>query len=86
MVALVGLLLLLIGCSPEQQAALDQINGTRREAGLTELLPSPHAMEKAQAWATAAGGRMDCTPEGYIPVTPGPSRHDLGAQRETRRS
>jgi uncharacterized protein YkwD len=72
-VALVGLLLLLIGCSPEQQAALDQINGTRRDAGLTELLPSPHAMEKAQAWATQlaqAGslrhsGLIDGMPEGW---------------------
>ena len=48
---LVLALLALIGCTPEQQAALNEVNATRRAAGLTELLPSPHAMAKAQAWA-----------------------------------
>jgi uncharacterized protein YkwD len=41
----------LVGCTPEQQATLDQINASRAQAGLNTLLPSPHAMAKAQAWA-----------------------------------
>lgn len=44
-------LLALVGCTPEQTGAYDRINRTRTEQGLPALLPSPHAMVKAQAWA-----------------------------------
>lgn len=47
LVALLGL----SACSPAQNAVLDDINATRAEHGLPALLPSPHAMTKAQAWA-----------------------------------
>jgi uncharacterized protein YkwD len=51
---------LLVGCTPEQQAVLDQINAQRAQSGLSGLLPSPDAMNKAQAWADqlARNGRL----------------------------
>jgi uncharacterized protein YkwD len=48
---LLASLWLLLGCTPEQQAALGQINDQRAKSGLPGLLPSPDAMNKAQAWA-----------------------------------
>ena len=48
---LVAVLLIASACSPQQQLALDLINQERAAAGLNGLLPSPHAMAKAQAWA-----------------------------------
>jgi uncharacterized protein YkwD len=48
---LAALLIVLTGCTPEQQAVLDRINATRVESGLPQVLASPHAMDKAQAWA-----------------------------------
>jgi uncharacterized protein YkwD len=50
-VALAATLWLLVGCTPEQQAVLDQVNAHRTNAGVSTLLPSPDAMVKAQAWA-----------------------------------
>jgi uncharacterized protein YkwD len=49
--AVATLFVLLTACTPEQQAILDKVNATRQDAGLGALLPSPHAMDKAQAWA-----------------------------------
>jgi uncharacterized protein YkwD len=49
--AVAALLLLLMGCTPEQQAVLGKTNASRTEAGVPEMLPSPDAMNKAQAWA-----------------------------------
>jgi uncharacterized protein YkwD len=46
-----GVLLLLTGCTPQQMELLGLINETRAETGADRLLPSPHAMAKAQAWA-----------------------------------
>jgi uncharacterized protein YkwD len=40
-----------MGCTPEQQAVLGKTNASRTEAGVPEMLPSPDAMNKAQAWA-----------------------------------
>jgi uncharacterized protein YkwD len=55
--ALAVVLLLCIGCTPEQMAAIDAANADRRAAGLTELLPSPALNAKAQAWAEALAQR-----------------------------
>jgi uncharacterized protein YkwD len=49
--ALATVMLLAVACTPEQMAAIDLANSTRREAGLPELVPSPALIEKAQAWA-----------------------------------
>jgi uncharacterized protein YkwD len=49
--ALATVMLLAVACTPEQMAAIDLANSTRREAGLPELLPSPALIDKAQAWA-----------------------------------
>jgi uncharacterized protein YkwD len=49
--AVAALLLLLTGCTPEQQAVFDKVNASRAQAGMGALLPSPDAMNKAQAWA-----------------------------------
>jgi hypothetical protein len=67
-------LLALAGCTPEQTATYDRINRIRTEQGLPTLLPSPHAMAKAQAWAEhlAAVGHLehsdlwDGMPEGGV--------------------
>lgn len=48
---LIALLLVAAACSPQQQQALDLVNAERAAAGIHGLLPSPHAMNKAQAWA-----------------------------------
>jgi uncharacterized protein YkwD len=57
---LAAALLLLSACSPQQTQALGLVNDARSTAGVHELLPSPHAMAKAQAWAEhlAATGRL----------------------------
>lgn len=54
-------LLALVGCTPEQSATFDRINQIRTSQGLATLLPSPHAMAKAQAWADhlATIGRLE---------------------------
>jgi len=39
------------GCTPEQVDVHRLVNDERRQAGLPDLLPSPHAATKAQAWA-----------------------------------
>jgi uncharacterized protein YkwD len=62
--ALVGLFLclfLVTGCTPEQTDAFDRINAIRAANGLPALLPSPQAMDKAQAWANhlAATGQLE---------------------------
>jgi uncharacterized protein YkwD len=41
----------LSACTPQQTEAVSLVNGDRSEAHLVSLVPSPHAMEKAQAWA-----------------------------------
>lgn len=73
LVAIVTLVFALSACTPEQNAALDQINATRAEHGLSILVPSPQGMDKAQAWADhlAAVGSLshsrltDDMPEGW---------------------
>jgi len=45
------LALLTLACSPEQAHVYSLVNAERTAAGVPELLPSPHAMRKAQAWA-----------------------------------
>jgi uncharacterized protein YkwD len=72
--AIIAVALMLTGCTPEQQAVLDQINASRAQAGVPTLLPSPHAMDKAQAWADelARNGSLshsnlpDGMPEGWM--------------------
>jgi uncharacterized protein YkwD len=72
-VVLAALAVVLSGCTPEQQAVLDRINATRNDAKLTQLLGSPHAMDKAQAWAEhlaqtgslAHSNLTDGMPEGW---------------------
>lgn len=49
--AICALAWLLSACSPAQLSALETINNTRAARGLSVLTPSPHAMDKAQAWA-----------------------------------
>jgi uncharacterized protein YkwD len=51
--ALLALLfgLVSVGCAPEQLELQHFVNGEREHLGLPALLPSPHAMAKAQAWA-----------------------------------
>ena len=49
-------LFLFAGCTPEQTDAYERINTIRTENGLPTLLPSPHAMAKAQAWADHLAG------------------------------
>jgi uncharacterized protein YkwD len=56
LVAILAFLVALTGCTPEQQATLDQINAARTQAGVPTVLPSPHAMDKAQAWANQLAG------------------------------
>jgi uncharacterized protein YkwD len=51
-IALVGVVaLFLTSCSPEQMAALDRINTSRTQNGVSSLIANPTAMNKAQAWA-----------------------------------
>lgn len=54
-------LLAVVGCTPEQSASYDRINAVRTAHQLPALLPSPHAMAKAQAWAEhlAAIGHLE---------------------------
>lgn len=54
-------LLAIAGCTPEQTASYDRVNRIRTEHELPTLLPSPHAMAKAQAWAEhlATAGRLE---------------------------
>ena len=76
MVALLLCLLALTACTPEQTASYDRVNAIRAENGLNTLLPSPHAMAKAQAWAErlAATGRLEHSdlwadmPEGGVAI------------------
>jgi uncharacterized protein YkwD len=51
LVVVAAALALLSACTPEQQSIYDQVNAARTGAGLATLAPSPHAMDKAQAWA-----------------------------------
>lgn len=48
---LCGVIALAAACTPEQQAILEQVNANRANAAAPALLASPHAMDKAQAWA-----------------------------------
>lgn len=49
--------LLSAGCTPEQIELQQLVNREREDAGLSTLLPSPHATAKAQTWAeTLAAG------------------------------
>ena len=59
--ALLVCLLALVGCTPDQSASFDRINTIRTAHELPALLPSPHAMAKAQAWAEhlASIGRLE---------------------------
>jgi uncharacterized protein YkwD len=60
-VAALACLAVVSACTPEQSQALGVVNGSRSDAGVAGLLPSPHAMDKAQAWAEhlAAIGRLE---------------------------
>jgi uncharacterized protein YkwD len=72
--ALAAVMLLAVACTPEQTAAIDLANSTRREAGLPGLLPSPALIDKAQAWADELARRgslshstlTDGVPEGWV--------------------
>jgi uncharacterized protein YkwD len=67
-------MLICIGCTPEQMAAADAVNANRREAALGELLVSPALIDKAQAWADDLARRhtlehstlSDGAPEGWL--------------------
>jgi uncharacterized protein YkwD len=71
--AVAAFVLFLTGCTPEQQAVLEKVNASRSQAGVGELLPSPDAMNKAQAWADqlaqsgapAHSSLSDGMPEGW---------------------
>lgn len=58
----------LSGCTPEQQLTYDLVNQTRAENGLPQLWPHLSLMNKAQAWAEqlAAEGQLrhSVLPEG----------------------
>jgi uncharacterized protein YkwD len=67
-------MLLAVACTPEQMAAIDLANSTRREAGLPGLVPSPALIDKAQAWADELARRgvlshstlTDGVPDGWV--------------------
>lgn len=78
---LVALAVILLGmlagaCTPDQLRLQQLVNDERTNAGLTPLLPSPHASAKAQAWAeelsrsgTLRHSRLDeAMPEGYLQI------------------
>ncbi len=58
LLALLGLLL--VACTPEQRAVIDQVNASRTDAGEQTLLPHPSLITRAQTWADtmAAEGRL----------------------------
>jgi uncharacterized protein YkwD len=77
LIAAVGLavvMLLCIGCTPEQMAAIDAANADRGAAGLPTLTASPALIAKAQAWADQLAQRhglshsrlTDGAPEGWL--------------------
>ena len=58
---LLALVVLMVGCTPEQEAVRGHVNGSRRAAGVAELLPDSNINAKAQAWAEhlARAGRLE---------------------------
>ncbi|HEX7095360.1 MAG TPA: CAP domain-containing protein [Acidimicrobiales bacterium] len=60
-VAVAAVVLISVGCTPEQLAVRDLVNASRRQAGLAELPIDVNANAKAQPWAEhlARIGRLE---------------------------
>jgi len=75
--ALLALVLLLVACTPEQQAIGNHVNDSRRAVGGSELYFDAYLNEKAQAWAEhlARIGRLE---HSHLPQGTRPGWRKLG--------